>query len=78
MESNKIVVADACANDTEVIDNLLKETYNKHYIPSYPVRVRVDMWVQGSNLTRNIDIFVYRGDGGLRAHARLRNRSLHQ
>jgi hypothetical protein len=35
-----------CANDTEVIDNLLKETYNKHYMPSYPVHVRIDMWVQ--------------------------------
>uniref|UniRef100_A0A914YBC8 Uncharacterized protein n=1 Tax=Panagrolaimus superbus TaxID=310955 RepID=A0A914YBC8_9BILA len=33
-----------CANDTEVIDTLLKDTYNKHYLPSYPVRVRVDMW----------------------------------
>ena len=27
-----------CANDTEVIDNLLKDSYNKHYIPSYPVQ----------------------------------------
>lgn len=49
-----------CANDTEVIDNLLKDTYNKHYLPSYPVRVRVDMWVQEvtavSELTQDFEI----------------------
>lgn len=49
-----------CANDTEVIDNLLKDTYNKHYIPAYPVQVRVDMWVQEvsavSELTQDFEI----------------------
>uniref|UniRef100_A0A1I8ENT1 Neurotransmitter-gated ion-channel ligand-binding domain-containing protein n=1 Tax=Wuchereria bancrofti TaxID=6293 RepID=A0A1I8ENT1_WUCBA len=35
-----------CADDTKIIDNLLKETYNKHYLPAHPVYVRVDMWVQ--------------------------------
>ncbi|KAI6221132.1 Ligand-gated ion channel 50 [Aphelenchoides besseyi] len=43
---SKMTPQTTCANDTEVIDALLKETYNKHYIPAYPVRVRVDMWVQ--------------------------------
>lgn len=62
-----------CANDTEVIkfcnilqfffkviDNLLKDSYNKHYIPAYPVHVRVDMWVQEvtavSELTQDFEI----------------------
>src|ERR1700758_2407948 len=49
-----------CANDTEVIDNLLKDSYNKHYIPNYPTRVRVDMWVQEvtavSELTQDFEI----------------------
>lgn len=49
-----------CANDTEVIDNMLKEGYNKHYIPAYPTRVRVDMWVQEvtavSELTQDFEI----------------------
>ncbi|KAL3094300.1 hypothetical protein niasHS_004056 [Heterodera schachtii] len=53
----------ACANDTEVIDNLLKDSYNKHYIPSYPVHVRVDMWVQEvtavSELTQDFEIDLY-------------------
>lgn len=44
----------------QVIDNLLKESYNKHYIPAYPVRVRVDMWVQEvtavSELTQDFEI----------------------
>ncbi|CAD5226646.1 unnamed protein product [Bursaphelenchus xylophilus] len=52
-----------CANDTEVIDNLLKEAYNKHYLPAYPVRVRVDMWVQEvtavSELTQDFEIDLY-------------------
>ncbi|KAI6176179.1 Ligand-gated ion channel 50 [Aphelenchoides bicaudatus] len=52
-----------CANDTEVIDNLLKETYNKHYLPAYPVHVRVDMWVQEvtavSELTQDFEIDLY-------------------
>ncbi|KAI1696194.1 neurotransmitter-gated ion-channel ligand binding domain-containing protein [Ditylenchus destructor] len=52
-----------CANDTEVIDNLLKDSYNKHYIPAYPVRVRVDMWVQEvtavSELTQDFEIDLY-------------------
>ena len=49
-----------CANDTEIIDNLLKDSYNKHYMPAYPVRVRVDMWVQDvtavSELTQDFEI----------------------
>uniref|UniRef100_A0A183C393 Neur_chan_LBD domain-containing protein n=1 Tax=Globodera pallida TaxID=36090 RepID=A0A183C393_GLOPA len=53
----------ACANDTEVIDNLLKDSYNKHYIPAYPVHVRVDMWVQEvtavSELTQDFEIDLY-------------------
>lgn len=54
------VSAANCANDTEVIDNLLKDSYNKHYMPAYPVRVRVDMWVQDvtavSELTQDFEI----------------------
>ncbi|VDN06711.1 unnamed protein product [Thelazia callipaeda] len=49
-----------CANDMEIIDNLLKETYNKHYLPAHPVHVRVDMWVQEvttvSELTQDFEI----------------------
>uniref|UniRef100_F1L3F4 Ligand-gated ion channel 50 n=1 Tax=Ascaris suum TaxID=6253 RepID=F1L3F4_ASCSU len=52
-----------CANDTEIIDNLLKDTYNKHYIPAHPVHVRVDMWVQEvtavSELTQDFEIDLY-------------------
>lgn len=44
----------------KVIDNLLKDSYNKHYIPAYPVHVRVDMWVQEvtavSELTQDFEI----------------------
>uniref|UniRef100_A0A1I7XN44 Neur_chan_LBD domain-containing protein n=1 Tax=Heterorhabditis bacteriophora TaxID=37862 RepID=A0A1I7XN44_HETBA len=38
-----------CANDTEIIDHLLFDTalhYNKHKLPSNPVNVRIEMWVQ--------------------------------
>lgn len=48
-----------CANDTFVINSLLKTSYNKvrspasphlapfqHYLPAHPTQVRVDMWVQ--------------------------------
>lgn len=52
-----------CANDTEIIDNLLKDTYNKHYLPAHPVFVRVDMWVQEvtavSELTQDFEIDLY-------------------
>ncbi|CAI5447239.1 unnamed protein product [Caenorhabditis angaria] len=52
-----------CANDTTIINALLKETYNKHYIPSHPTRVRVDMWVQEvtsvSELTQDFEIDLY-------------------
>uniref|UniRef100_A0AC35U6J2 Ligand-gated ion channel 50 n=1 Tax=Rhabditophanes sp. KR3021 TaxID=114890 RepID=A0AC35U6J2_9BILA len=52
-----------CANDTEIIDNLLKDTYNKHYLPNHPVHVRVDMWVQEvtavSELTQDFEIDLY-------------------
>ncbi|CAB3405778.1 unnamed protein product [Caenorhabditis bovis] len=52
-----------CANDTTIIDALLKNSYNKHYIPSHPTRVRVDMWVQEvtavSELTQDFEIDLY-------------------
>lgn len=52
-----------CANDTEIIDALLKDSYNKHYIPSHPTHVRVDMWVQEvtavSELTQDFEIDLY-------------------
>uniref|UniRef100_A0AAF5Q3K3 Ligand-gated ion channel 50 n=1 Tax=Wuchereria bancrofti TaxID=6293 RepID=A0AAF5Q3K3_WUCBA len=52
-----------CADDTKIIDNLLKETYNKHYLPAHPVYVRVDMWVQEvtavSELTQDFEIDLY-------------------
>uniref|UniRef100_A0A915NM00 Neurotransmitter-gated ion-channel ligand-binding domain-containing protein n=1 Tax=Meloidogyne floridensis TaxID=298350 RepID=A0A915NM00_9BILA len=60
---NLLNLRPSCANDTEVIDNLLKDSYNKHYIPSYPVHVRVDMWVQEvtavSELTQDFEIDLY-------------------
>ncbi|EYB86942.1 hypothetical protein Y032_0271g907 [Ancylostoma ceylanicum] len=49
-----------CANDTDIINTLLKDSYNKHYIPSHPTQVRVDMWVQEvtavSELTQDFEI----------------------
>ncbi|ETN76787.1 Neurotransmitter-gated ion-channel ligand binding domain protein [Necator americanus] len=54
---------DQCANDTDIINSLLKESYNKHYIPSHPTQVRVDMWVQEvtavSELTQDFEIDLY-------------------
>ncbi|ULT93807.1 hypothetical protein L3Y34_003365 [Caenorhabditis briggsae] len=54
---------DNCANDTEIINALLKDSYNKHYIPSHPTHVRVDMWVQEvtsvSELTQDFEIDLY-------------------
>ncbi|KAK6109767.1 Neurotransmitter-gated ion-channel ligand binding domain family protein [Brugia pahangi] len=52
-----------CADDTKIIDSILKETYNKHYLPAHPVYVRVDMWVQEvtavSELTQDFEIDLY-------------------
>ncbi|KAK6025817.1 Neurotransmitter-gated ion-channel ligand binding domain protein [Ostertagia ostertagi] len=52
-----------CANDTTIINTLLKDSYNKHYIPSHPTHVRVDMWVQEvtavSELTQDFEIDLY-------------------
>ncbi|KJH52122.1 Cation transporter family protein [Dictyocaulus viviparus] len=52
-----------CANDTDIINTLLKDSYNKHYIPSHPTHVRVDMWVQEvtavSELTQDFEIDLY-------------------
>ncbi|KAL3981575.1 Neurotransmitter-gated ion-channel ligand binding domain family protein [Acanthocheilonema viteae] len=52
-----------CADDTKIIDSLLKDTYNKHYLPAHPVYVRVDMWVQEvtavSELTQDFEIDLY-------------------
>lgn len=52
-----------CANDTDIINTLLKDSYNKHYIPSHPTQVRVDMWVQEvtavSELTQDFEIDLY-------------------
>ncbi|CAD6194596.1 unnamed protein product [Caenorhabditis auriculariae] len=55
--------AESCANDTEIINALLKDSYNKHYIPAHPMRVRVDMWVQEvtsvSELTQDFEVDLY-------------------
>ncbi|CAI4227846.1 unnamed protein product [Auanema sp. JU1783] len=52
-----------CANDTDIINSLLKDSYNKHYLPSHPTQVRVDMWVQEvtavSELTQDFEIDLY-------------------
>ncbi|VDO40921.1 unnamed protein product [Haemonchus placei] len=55
-----------CANDTEIIDHLLFDTalhYNKHKLPSNPVDVRIEMWVQEvtsvSELTQDFEIDLY-------------------
>jgi hypothetical protein len=52
-----------CANDTEIIANLVLNAdsgYNKHKIPAHPVDVRVEMWVQEvttvSELTQDFEI----------------------
>ncbi|VDM38168.1 unnamed protein product [Toxocara canis] len=55
-----------CANDTDVMDHLLMETalrYNRHKLPSQPVTVRIEMWVQEvtsvSELTQDFEIDLY-------------------
>ncbi|VDM60978.1 unnamed protein product [Angiostrongylus costaricensis] len=55
-----------CANDTEIIDHLLFDIalhYNKHKLPSNPVDVRIEMWVQEvtsvSELTQDFEIDLY-------------------
>uniref|UniRef100_A0A914W1Z9 Uncharacterized protein n=1 Tax=Plectus sambesii TaxID=2011161 RepID=A0A914W1Z9_9BILA len=55
-----------CANDTEIIANLVLNPdsgYNKHKIPAHPVDVRVEMWVQEvttvSELTQDFEIDLY-------------------
>ncbi|VDK87896.1 unnamed protein product [Litomosoides sigmodontis] len=52
-----------CADDTKIIGNLLKDTYNKHYLPAHPVYVRVNMWVQEvtavSELTQDFEVDLY-------------------
>lgn len=52
-----------CANDTEIIDHLLIDTapfYNKHKLPTTPVNVRIEMWVQEvtsvSEMTQDFEI----------------------
>ncbi|GMR41908.1 hypothetical protein PMAYCL1PPCAC_12103 [Pristionchus mayeri] len=55
-----------CANDTEIMDHILHETkltYNRHRLPSIPVELRIEMWVQEvtslSELTQDFEIDLY-------------------
>ncbi|VDM97971.1 unnamed protein product [Thelazia callipaeda] len=55
-----------CSNDTDVIDHLLSEAsvrYNRHKLPSRPVLVRIEMWIQEvtsvSELTQDFEIDLY-------------------
>uniref|UniRef100_A0A7E4VSQ8 Neur_chan_LBD domain-containing protein n=1 Tax=Panagrellus redivivus TaxID=6233 RepID=A0A7E4VSQ8_PANRE len=56
----------ACANDTEIIDHILFETsmhYNRHQLPSSPVLVRIELWIQEvtsvSEMTQDFEIDLY-------------------
>ncbi|KAK0396628.1 hypothetical protein QR680_001792 [Steinernema hermaphroditum] len=55
-----------CSNDTDIIDHLLYDTalnYNRHQLPSNPVEVRIELWVQEvtsvSELTQDFEIDLY-------------------
>lgn len=52
-----------CSNDTDVMDHLLTEAalrHNRHKLPSRPVVVRIEMWIQEvtyvSELTQDFEI----------------------
>ncbi|EJW72163.1 hypothetical protein WUBG_16932, partial [Wuchereria bancrofti] len=52
-----------CSNDTDVMDHLLTEAalrHNRHKLPSRPVIVRIEMWIQEvtyvSELTQDFEI----------------------
>lgn len=52
-----------CSNDTEVVKFLLfnrAATYNRNVLPSFPVSVRIEMWIQEvssvSELTQDFEI----------------------
>ncbi|PAV64686.1 hypothetical protein WR25_17879 [Diploscapter pachys] len=56
----------ACANDTEIMDYLLVEnnsTYQKNRLPTTPVEVRIEIWVQEvtslSEMTQDFEIDLY-------------------
>ncbi|EJD76102.1 ACC-1 protein, variant [Loa loa] len=55
-----------CSNDTDVMDHLLTEAalrHNRHKLPSRPVIVRIEMWIQEvtyvSELTQDFEIDLY-------------------
>nr|CAD2146873.1 unnamed protein product [Meloidogyne enterolobii] len=61
-----VTFPDYCANDTDVIDHILYDTtvhYNRHKIPSDPVTVRIELWIQEvtsvSELTQDFEIDLY-------------------
>ncbi len=55
-------VSAVCSNDTEVVGHLLfkRATYNRNILPSTPVSVRIEMWIQEvssvSELTQDFEI----------------------
>uniref|UniRef100_A0A1I7YN10 Neur_chan_LBD domain-containing protein n=1 Tax=Steinernema glaseri TaxID=37863 RepID=A0A1I7YN10_9BILA len=58
--------AEYCSNDTDIIDYLLYGTalnYNRHQLPSNPVQVRIELWIQEvtsvSELTQDFEIDLY-------------------
>lgn len=55
-----------CSNDTDIMEYLLTETalrYNRHRLPSIPVTVRIEMWVQEvtsvSEITQDFEIGLF-------------------
>uniref|UniRef100_A0A915Q5B1 Neurotransmitter-gated ion-channel ligand-binding domain-containing protein n=1 Tax=Setaria digitata TaxID=48799 RepID=A0A915Q5B1_9BILA len=47
-----------CSNDTDVMDHLLTEAalrHNRHKLPSRPVIVRIEMWIQEVTYLNNTD-----------------------
>lgn len=56
-----------CSNDTDVMDHLLAHAsarYNRHKLPSRPVIVRIEMWIQEvtyvSELSQDFEIGSFR------------------
>lgn len=58
-----ITGSEHCANDSDIIDHIIYDTtlhYNRHKIPSDPVTVRAELWIQEvtsvSEMTQDFEI----------------------
>uniref|UniRef100_A0A0N5A801 Ligand-gated ion channel 50 n=1 Tax=Syphacia muris TaxID=451379 RepID=A0A0N5A801_9BILA len=52
-----------CTSDAVVMSKMITPAYNKHYLPTHPTHVHVDMWVQEitavSEMTQDFEIDLY-------------------